>query len=159
MVLNLDDSGPGSLRQAVLDANAQPGADTIRFAHGLHGTITLTSGQLDITDGLTIDGPAAGRLAVSGNHASRVFEVGNGIPAAIDGLTITNGRANEGGGILNDGGALTLAHVLLSDNRAIGLAGVADGFGTGGAIQNQSGATLIVNHSTLLVDRHYGSEG
>src|SRR6516225_3437124 len=67
-VLNLADSGPGSLRQAILDANAQPGADTIQFAHGLHGTIALTSGELDITDDLTIDGPGAGRLAVSGNH-------------------------------------------------------------------------------------------
>src|SRR6266567_1183623 len=48
-VLNLLDSGPGSLRQAVLDANAQPGADVIRFGADLHGTIALTSGELDIT--------------------------------------------------------------------------------------------------------------
>src|SRR5271166_6268322 len=51
-VLNLADSGAGSLRQAVLDANANPGADTIQFAKGLHGTIVLTSGQLTITDDL-----------------------------------------------------------------------------------------------------------
>jgi hypothetical protein len=43
-VLNLLDSGPGSLRQAVLDADAQPGTNAIRFTHGLHGTIALTSG-------------------------------------------------------------------------------------------------------------------
>src|SRR5262245_48286455 len=58
-VLNLADSGEGSLRQAVLDANAQPGADTTAFADGLNGTIPLTSGQLSITDALTIDGPGA----------------------------------------------------------------------------------------------------
>ena len=44
-VLNLHDGGAGSLRQAVLDADAHPGHNTIRFAHGLHGTIGLTSGE------------------------------------------------------------------------------------------------------------------
>src|SRR4051812_6577269 len=57
-VLNLNDSGSGSLRQAVLDANANPGS-TIDFAPKLHGTITLTSGELSIASGVTIDGPGA----------------------------------------------------------------------------------------------------
>jgi hypothetical protein len=48
-VWNLADAGAGSLRQAVLDANAQPGADAVRFADGLQGTIALTGGQLDVT--------------------------------------------------------------------------------------------------------------
>src|SRR6266542_4437929 len=62
-VLNLDDSGAGSLRQAVLDANALPGADRIAFAPGVRdGTIALTSGELSIKDDLTIDGPGASRL-------------------------------------------------------------------------------------------------
>src|SRR5258708_1818083 len=52
-VLNVADSGAGSLRQAILDANANAGADTINFAGQLHGTIGLTSGQLPaITDDL-----------------------------------------------------------------------------------------------------------
>src|SRR5262245_64683427 len=66
-VLNLADSGPGSLRAAVLVANTSPGADVIDFAPGLTGTIALTSGQLNITDALTIDGSGARVLAVSGN--------------------------------------------------------------------------------------------
>src|SRR6516225_11540093 len=76
-VLNLADSGPGSLRQAVLDANAHSGADVIEVADGLSGTITLTSGQLSITHtgGLTIAGPGADELTISGNDASRVFRV------------------------------------------------------------------------------------
>src|SRR5688500_16650644 len=45
-VLNLADSGEGSLRQGILDANSNPGADVIGFADGLLGTVALTSGQL-----------------------------------------------------------------------------------------------------------------
>ena len=56
-VLNLADSGAGSLRQAILDANANPGADLIRFGpHARDGTVPLTGGELSITDSLTIDG-------------------------------------------------------------------------------------------------------
>src|SRR5829696_123499 len=51
-VLNLADSGEGSLRQAVQGANVLSGADTIDFADGLLGTIALTSGEMSITDGL-----------------------------------------------------------------------------------------------------------
>ena len=58
VVTNLNDSGPGSLRQAILSANANsPAADTINFQAGLTGTITLTSGELAITDSVTINGP------------------------------------------------------------------------------------------------------
>ena len=59
-VSNLFDSGTGSLRAAI--ATAQSG-DTITFAKGLHGTITLTSGDLPISDSVTIDGPGANKLS------------------------------------------------------------------------------------------------
>src|SRR5262249_27471067 len=72
-VLNLADSGEGSLHQAVLAANANPGADAIDFADGLHGTIALGGVQLSITDHLAIEGPGAELLAVSGSGQSRVF--------------------------------------------------------------------------------------
>ena len=56
-VTNTNDSGIGSLRQAILDANANPGADLITFAPSLDNqAITLTSNTLQITDDLTIDG-------------------------------------------------------------------------------------------------------
>jgi hypothetical protein len=134
LVWNLDDHGPGSLRQAVLDANANPGPDLVQFSDELAGTIRLTSGQLNITDptgGLTIDGPGAARLAVSGNGASRVFGISPGTSVTIDRVAITGGRADKdapgfagfGGGILNQGN-LTLTDVLVAQNLAVGDAGV-----------------------------------
>src|SRR5262249_26745068 len=141
LVENLADSGPGSLRQAIHDANAtvSPGPDEIVFAAGLTGTITLTSGQLDILDALVIDGPGAEALAVSGSGQSRIFRIAPGVSAAIDDLTVTRGRADNGGGIWNQGGNLTLLRVVVSDNRAA----------TGGGLANVSGATLTVTHSTF----------
>src|SRR5436190_23129791 len=59
----LADSGTGSLRAAITAANANPGADVVEFAHGLRGTVGLTSGELGITDDLRIDGPGANKLA------------------------------------------------------------------------------------------------
>lgn len=142
-VSNLADAGNGSLRQAVLDANTLPGADDIRFADGLQGTIALTGGQLSITDHLTIDGPGAGLLAVSGNHQSRVFNISGGAVVGIDDLTITNGQVvGDGGGILNTASTLTLDRVVLTDNHAV--ATTSNTLGRGGAVANMSGATLTV---------------
>ena len=158
---NLADSGLGSLRAAITDANTNPGADVIRFAPAARdGAITLVSGELAITDDLLIDGPGAGRLAVSGNDASRVFRIGSGVAVSIDDLTVTRGRAvGQGGGILN-AGTLTLSHSILSDNQVIGVPGaslgaVVDAFG--GGIFN-TGA-LTVSHSAFVHNQSIGADG
>ncbi len=85
-VLNTSDSGSGSLRTAIASASS---GDTIDFASGVTGTITLTSGPLVIDQSLDIEGPGAGNLTISGNDASQVFVVGS--PATIAGLTIADG--------------------------------------------------------------------
>src|SRR6476659_77615 len=75
-VININDSGPGSLRQALGDAN---NGDTINFASSLNGQrITLTSGELNVDKHITISGPGAKDLAVDGNSQSRVFNVNPG---------------------------------------------------------------------------------
>src|SRR5437868_14018900 len=94
-VTNDMDHGPGSLRQAVLDANSAPGADTIRFDPGFFSTprtITLTGGHLVVTDAVAITGPGAGLLTVSGNNASREFFVdgeAQSFAASLSGLRLT----------------------------------------------------------------------
>ena len=135
-VANLDDMGSGSLRQAVLDANATPGADTIVF--GVSGTITLTSGELLVTDSLTIDGPGAASLTISGNNASRVLTVGSSsVALTVEGLTVANGAAGggDGGGIHSYDGTLTVANSIFSGNSAE----------YGGAINNFGGTVAVAN--------------
>jgi hypothetical protein len=160
MVNNLTDSGAGSLRQAVLDANANPGADLIRFGSAARdGTITLTSGQLSITDDLKIDGPGGDRLAISGSDASQVFQISN-VAVSIDGLTVTHGRAvGRGGGILN-AGTLTLSHAIVSNNLVVGVPGaslstVVDAFG--GGIFNSG--TLTVSNTRFVHNQAIGADG
>src|SRR3954466_5072918 len=74
-VTNLNDSGAGSLRDAIVSANTTAGADVITFQPGLTGTITLTTGQLDLYDAVDIQGPGAATISVSGNNTSRIFYI------------------------------------------------------------------------------------
>jgi hypothetical protein len=112
-VTTLNDSGPGSLRQAIADA--VPG-DTIDFA--VTATITLTTGQLLITNNLTISGPGATNLTISGNNASRVLSF-SGVTAAISGLTVAHGYVyGAGGGILNGSSTLTVSNCTLTGNAS-----------------------------------------
>lgn len=147
-VTNLLDSGAGSLRAAVVAANANPGADTIDFA--MTGTIALTSGQLDITDSVTINGPGAGALTVSGNDASRVLNITGAPTVTIANLTVANGLTSDspGGGLSMAGGTVTLDHVTVSGNRAYGTYGDYGGNGVGGGLYI-AGGTLTLDRCTV----------
>ena len=115
-VTNLNDSGTGSLRQAIDNANTTPGSDTINFSTG--GTITLTSGQITVTDTLIINGPGAGALAISGNHASRIFSIASGVTVTISGLSLLNGYDPSAGGAIGNAGNLTIDSSTLANNAA-----------------------------------------
>jgi hypothetical protein len=147
--MNVNDSGPHSLRAAIASGDA-----TIDFAGaGASGTIVLTSGELLIDHNVTINGPGA---SVSGSSTYRAFEIGTGATVTIDKLAVTNGNtvggdgqadAGYGGGILIDAGAtLNLNHVLMTGNQAMAGAGGIVG-GVGGAIENLG--SLTVSDSTF----------
>ena len=102
VVTSNNDSGAGSLRQAIADASTN-GTDTITFDAALNGSvITLTSGQLLINNKhLSIQGPGPSLLAINGNATSRVFKIYNSVAnsrwyVTLSGLSITNGFASQG---------------------------------------------------------------
>jgi hypothetical protein len=99
-------------------------------------------------------------LSISGNDASRVFDIGAGLTVTIAGLTITHGRAagnQGGGGILNVGSDLNLVDDVFSNNRAIGSNSSAS-MG-GGAITNRNGGVLTVIGSSFIGNQAIGREG
>ncbi len=144
-VTNTSDSGAGSLRAAISSANTAAGADTINFTGALFkdavpDQITLTTGQLTINSDITIKGTGASKLSISGNNASRVFEIASG-NVTISGLLIRRGSATAGGGIRNSG-ILTLSNSTVSGNVA---SNTLSSFG--GGLYNSG--TLTLNKSTV----------
>lgn len=137
------DSGAGSLRQAILDANGNAGADTIVFDALLAGqTIALTSGEIVIGDDVIIDGDIDGDrkadITISGNDASRIFAtVTGGLDVTLRSLTLTDGRGTSGGAIYigGTGGSLTVIDSTVSNNFSTG---------GGGGIHTR-GALTVVN--------------
>ncbi|HEV7669442.1 MAG TPA: IPTL-CTERM sorting domain-containing protein [Thermoanaerobaculia bacterium] len=160
-VTNLVDAGLGSLRQAVLDANAAAGADEVTFAPGLTGTITLTSGEIVISDSLVIHGPGLGALTVSGGDQYRIFFIENPtvtppIDVTLTRLTLSHGRGSPahsgriGGAVFANGENLTIQNSVISNSRA----GSEEGsptFECGGnvALFGSGGQTLRVEDSLL----------
>ncbi len=152
-VTNSNDSGPGSLRNTI--ATAAAGA-TIEFATSVTGPINLTSGVLNITQNVTITGPASG-LVIDGNNNGAVFSIYSAVTAAISNLTITDGSDS---GVYNDGTLLTMTDCDISGNTSSGHGGGIYNIGTlnlvdctvtsnksggsyyGGGLYNDGGATL-----------------
>ncbi len=170
-VTNLNDHGPGSLREAI--KSAKPGG-TITFAKSLRGKIVLTSGELVIDKDLTISGPGASILAISGGKKSRVFHISSGSAVVnISHLTIEDGAAFcqqdgapgcWGGGIYNSG-TLIITESFIARNTARSSGGGIANLGTltlsystvsgnaangyGGGIANTNGGLLTLSYSTV----------
>lgn len=152
LVTSSTDSGPGSLRQAVLDA--QPG-DTITFADGLT-TINLTS-RLTINKTLIIQGPGQDVLTLSGGGVTQVLDiykpVGSNAEVEISGLTISGGgNTSWGAGVWIGGATVTISDSTISGNHATG------DIASGGGINNGTGTLVIVN-STITGNTSTSTEG
>lgn len=147
-VTNTNDSGPGSLRQAILDANANmngPGVvDEIVFDIGLSGTIPTDApvdntftGEMVIDDDLTITGPGADVITIDAQMVDRIFNVDDGasdIVVSISGLMFINGLNSFGGAISNNE-ELSIDSCVFENNSA----------DQGGAINNNGTIEEITN--------------
>jgi hypothetical protein len=147
-----DDGSAVTLRAVIAAASS---ADTINFAPSLAGqTITLTKGELAITQSLDIEGLGANQLSISGNNQSRVFDItASTASVTIAGLTIRDGLDFYGGGITNVG-TLTVNYCTLSGNGAYSPDPEAS---DGGAIDNSG--TLTINNSTISGNTAIGAPG
>jgi len=161
--------GTCTLRAAIQQANALSGADTILVPSGTYalqippqGENGIATGDLDITDSLTIRGAGAGSTIVDGGTPragappevrglDRLFEVQVGGGAVtFSGLTLSDGYAAEyGGAILNSSSATVTVIDSILTGSAAGK--------TGGAIDNHVGGTVRVQGST--VSSNYAVEG
>jgi len=154
IVTNTHDRGTGSLRDAIAMA---PDGGTITFGPSVIGSITLTS-PLDIEKNLTIRGPVAGVLTVSGNHVDRVFLIGQTRPdisVTLSGLVIADGHVElllpreevGGAGILSGARTLTIADCVIAGNSV----SVAEqGQGEGGGIYYNGTGTLTIAGSAVV---------
>ena len=141
VVTNTSDSGAGSLRSAIAQANASSttAPNTVTFAPSVTGTILLTSGQIQISGPISINGPGADVLTVNGNANGRIFSVyvtapscptldnnGADFTASISGLTLTNAyrETSAAGGAIYSQHSLSLDSVIVSNSIAASGAGV-----------------------------------
>jgi hypothetical protein len=143
VVTNRNDSGDGSLRQAVTNANAFNTNDTITFTVAANGTITLASALPNLANNgtLTITGNGAANTIISGNDAVRVFNVNGGATVSLSNLTIRDGRSTDGGGISNTG-TLNIDNVTFDSNDATGSS-------DGGALYMGTGSVTVITNSTF----------
>ncbi|NBR07224.1 MAG: tandem-95 repeat protein, partial [Planctomycetes bacterium] len=151
------DAGAGSLRQAIADANATSANDEIIFASSLFtngaNTITLGSSLPTIATTtsagtLTITGPGASSLIISGNNGDvnrnfGVFNIASGGNLAISGVTVSGVQTNNNGGAFNNAGSLAVSNSLVTGNTAAGGGGI---FNTGNL--NVSNSTFSNNSTT-----------
>ena len=134
VVTNTDDSGPGSLRQAMIDA---ADGSVIQFDPGIAGQTVVLTSSLSVSKALTIEGPVPQGMTISGNLSTRVFDALDGA-LVVRNISIVNARATEGGGAIEIlYGQVTLDHVLVANNQGR--------YGGGIGMVKQIGELVLVN--------------
>ena len=157
-----DDMG---LRKALAVADAISGANTIEFAPSLFssgvqrklplqdiGGGTSTPDTLLVASAVTIIGPGAGALAISGENLTRIMQVNSGVVATFNDLTFLDGRltgTNRGAGVLNNG-TLTLNRVVFDSNESSN---------HGAAVSTSATGTLKVTDSIFIGNKTVGGSG
>ena len=156
VVTSSADAGPGTLREAL--AYACPGIN-ISFDQSVK-IIQLTGGDLAISRAVNITGPGAGKLTISGNNLSRIFNIAAAAASIVNisGLTITNGLPDAsstfgGGAVLITGGTLNLTGCVVSNSDAS-----LTFYGEGGGIDNEGG-TVSIDRCSFFNNAAYDDGG
>ncbi len=135
-VTNTNDSGTGSLRQAILDANA----DTAGVPHVLTvsatGTLTLLSSLPTFDVPITVNGPGADQFVIRPNTGvtTRIFQ--NNVAAGFSGMTIRDAGASNGAGGIFALASVTVNRCFITNNFVSG---------AGGGINLISGSHLVTD--------------
>lgn len=130
-----------TLRAAIQEANGLFGDNTISFNPGLTGVISLTTPLPELNANMSLLGPGANVITIERNDSIatpdfRLFTILSGRVVSISGVTLRNGRTTgEGGAISNQGGTLTVANSVLTNNSA----------DTGGAIFTSHHLTITAS--------------
>jgi predicted outer membrane repeat protein len=168
-----ESDGLTTLREAINLANSNGTTDEISFAAGLNGTLSLTLGQMPITESVTITGNGAANTVIDAQQLSRHFYLsGTTTSVTLDGLALRNGRttidgrslpSGETGSSDGEGGAihsiasgmLTIQNCLITDNSTTGYRAY------GGAVYVYDGDISIVNSafSTNFTTGYQGHGG
>jgi hypothetical protein len=157
-VTNSNDSGLGSLREAVAMALANADAsDQILFDAATDGTpIGLTFAEIPINLGagesMTIAGNGIGTTTIDSEGTGRIFNISGGIAVTITNLTLTGGQ--NGGTTIStgDGGA-----ILTSTNLTVTNIDVTGNNARAGAGIYNDGATLTVTNATFTNNEAFGT--
>ena len=159
-VSSTGDTGPGTLRAAIEQANLDAAQDTITFAPSVTGTITLSNALPDLSTNIVISGPGSSVLTVARSSAAgtdfRIFNVPIGAVVTISGLTITGGfvsdegsDGNASGGGIENSGTLSMTDVTIRGNTA-GNGDFGGVPGEGGGIEN-SGMLSIADATIMQI--------
>lgn len=143
------DNSAGTLRQAI---SLAADGDAIVFDSEVSGTITLGS-ELAIARNISISGPGSAIVTVSGNGATRIFNIASNAFVRIAGLNVTRGSTAELGGAILNRGSLEVSDCRFFNN----VAGMTAGAGQGGAICNTG--WLLAENCVFQDNRATGNGG
>jgi CSLREA domain-containing protein len=152
--------------------------DIITFDLLYPATITLTSSLPAITTLMSIEGPGADKLTISGDTFGHMITVGQSSTLKLSGLTLSQNTTYISGGAIGNEGTLNISYCVFSNNNASASGGAIENHGssakamvtastfvnnsagtTGGAISNLEGATLTVTNSTFVGNNAAGLWG
>jgi serine/threonine protein kinase len=137
VVTTNSDTGQGSLREVINLASPE---STITFASNVKGTILLSSSDLVIAKNLTIQGPGAGILTISGGNSGHIVNVFDGNTVTMSGLSFKESNVGQLEGFIENNGTLTLINTVVSGNTSSG---------PGGGIFNNNRSKLTIMNSIV----------